>query len=100
MHTIEILIDSKNVNLYHILTTANDNNIICLGTFIKGDNIKTNNVLTLYSSSQFKINAFLFEKIAKAIGYNFDGLDFAIMTSDIFKLWEDKDRYVTENVIN
>jgi len=95
---IEILIDSNNKNLYHILTTANDNMAICLGTFVKGDNMKTNNVLTLYSSSQFKINAFIFEKVAKAIGYKFDGLDFAIMTSDIFKLWEDKDRYITKNI--
>lgn len=94
---IEILRDKDNKNLYYIITVAKDNGEICLGTFSKGDDI-TNNVLTLYSSFQFKMDAFLFEKVAKVIGYKFDGLDFAIMTSDIFNLWEDKNRYVTENI--
>lgn len=98
---INIKEDETNSIRYIISMNARDGEDILLGTFVKScdDNKNYNNVLTLYTDANFKINTQILCYIADTIQERFGDLDFAIMTSDIFKTWKDESRYITKNIL-
>jgi len=98
---INIKEDETNSIRYTISMNARDGEDILLGTFVKScdDNKNYNNILTLYTDANFRFNTQLLSYIADTIQEKFGDLDFAIITSDIFKMWEDENRYITENII-
>ena len=98
---INIREDETNSIRYTISTLARDGEDILLGSFTKScdDNKNYNNVITLYTDANFKLNAQILSYIADTIQEKFGDLDFAMMTSDIFRMWEDKDRYISENIL-
>lgn len=99
---INIREDEINSIRYTISIEAKDGKEILLGNFLKScdEDKDYNNVLTLYTDEYFKINTTVLSYISNIIHEKVGNMDFSIETSNIFRMWDDADRYITENIIN
>lgn len=97
---IQVKKEKENSVPYVISMTAKDGKEIYVGTFLLSeDTDKYNNILTIYTDAHYKLNCELLSNLLDIIKENHGNIDFAIMTSNIFREWRDKDRYTTENII-